>query len=104
MSDPTVAQLLDHLVQSLHIVLETLAETAALAQPDAEELELLRSLTHDRSDLMDSIRRRLQGSDLEPGLRQAVFSATTVFERCVWLARRYVLLLDGPAASPDHPK
>ena len=100
MGDPTVTQLLDQLVQSLHIVLETLAETAALAQPDAEDLELLRSLTHDRSDLMDGIRRRLQGSELESGLHQVVFSATTVFERCVWLARRYALLLDGPAASP----
>jgi hypothetical protein len=27
-----------------------------------------------------------------------------VFERCVWLARRYMLLLDGPAASPGHSK
>lgn len=97
----TVAQLLDQLVQSLHLMLEALAETAARAQPDAEDLELLRSLTHDRSELMDGIRRRLQGSDLEAGLRQAVFSATTVFERCVWLARRYVLLLDSPNAEPS---
>ena len=95
----TVAQLLDQLVQSLHLMLEALAETAARAQPDAEDLELLRSLTHDRSELMDGIRRRLQGSDLEASLRQAVFSATTVFERCVWLARRYVLLLDSPLAA-----
>ncbi|OYU29000.1 MAG: Na+/Picotransporter [Burkholderiales bacterium PBB2] len=95
----TVAQLLDQLVQSLHLMLEALAETAARAQPDAEDLELLRSLTHDRSELMDGIRRRLQGSDLEAGLRQAVFSATTVFERCVWLARRYVLLLDSPLTA-----
>lgn len=92
-----VALLLDQLVQSLHLMLETLADTASRPLPDAEDLALLRSLTHDRSELMDGIRRRLQGSELEAGLRQAVFSATTVFERCVWLARRYVLLLDAPA-------
>ncbi|MDN3544166.1 Na/Pi symporter [Kinneretia asaccharophila] len=94
-----VALLLDQLVQSLHLMLETLADTASRPLPDAEDLALLRSLTHDRSELMDGIRRRLQGSELEAGLRQAVFSATTVFERCVWLARRYVLLLDTPASS-----
>jgi hypothetical protein len=30
-----------------------------------------------------------------PEVQKSVFSATALFERCVWLLRRYVLLLDG---------
>lgn len=89
-----VHQLLDQLVQSLHMMLQALADAAGSAE--AEDLALLRALTHDRSELMDGIRRRLQGGDLDAGLQQAVFTATSVFERCVWLLRRYVLLLDAP--------
>jgi phosphate:Na+ symporter len=91
-----VQQLLDQLVESLHMMLETLAEAAESAEP--EDLALLRALTHDRSELMDSIRRRLQASAIDASLQQAVFTATSVFERCVWLLRRYVLLL-----GPGHP-
>ncbi|MDT8999758.1 Na/Pi symporter [Paucibacter sp. APW11] len=95
---PQVQQLLDQLVESLHMMLETLAEAAAQADP--EDLSLLRALTHDRSELMDSIRRRLLGEAISASLQQAMFTATTVFERCTWLLRRYVLLLDtGPAAE-----
>lgn len=93
-----VRQLLDQLVQSLHMMLQTLADAARSAEP--EDLALLRALTHDRSELMDDIRRRRLGSDLDAGLQQAVFTATSVFERCIWLARRYVLLLDAPASRP----
>lgn len=93
-----VRQLLDQLVQSLHMMLQTLADAARSAEP--EDLALLRALTHDRSELMDDIRRRLLGSDLDAGLQQAVFTATSVFERCIWLLRRYVLLLDAPRGAP----
>lgn len=93
MATDSVHQLLDQLVESLHMMLETLAETAEGA--DAEDLALLRALTHDRSELMDGIRRRLQASAIDASLQQAVFTATSVFERCVWLLRRYVLLLNG---------
>ncbi|WP_349744433.1 Na/Pi symporter [Roseateles cavernae] len=93
-----VRQLLDQLVQSLHMMLQTLADAAGSAE--AEDLALLRALTHDRSELMDGIRRRLQSGDLDASLQQAVFTATSVFERCVWLLRRYVLLLDAPFGLP----
>lgn len=97
-----VRGLIDNLVESLHMMLEVLAEAAA--SPEAEDLHLLRALTHDRSELMDGIRKRLQGgeADIAPDVQQAAFAATTLFERCVWLLRRYVLLLDtrtGAAAG-----
>lgn len=92
-----VRPLIHNLVESLHMMLETLADVAR--SPDSEDLEMLRLLTHDRSELMDSIRRRMQGGTTTVEVQQAVFASTAVFERCVWLLRRYVLLLDVQATK-----
>lgn len=91
-----VRTLINNLVESLHMMLETLADVAQL--PDADDLDMLRMLTHDRSELMDSIRRRMQAGEtaVAPEVQKSVFTVTALFERCVWLLRRYVLLLDGP--------
>jgi len=43
---------------------------------------------------MDGIRRRLLGGGLSPSVQEAAFAVTTLFERAVWLLRRYVLLLE----------
>ena len=86
-------QLLDALVQSLHFMLDSLAESVANA--DSAELELLRSLTFDRSEIMDKLRKRMQVLEADAAAQQAAFTATTVFERCTWLLRRYVLLIDS---------
>lgn len=100
-----VNRLTGNLVEGLHMMLQTLADAAASAHPD--DLALLRALTHDRSELMDGIRRRLlrDNADLSPHAQQAAFAATALFERAVWLMRRYVLLLDAAdtAASDVHP-
>lgn len=83
-------------IESLHMMLATLAEAGR--QPEADDLDLLRQLTHDRSEMMDALRRRMQGEAHAAPVQQAVFAATTLFERCVWLLRRYVLLLDPAKA------
>jgi phosphate:Na+ symporter len=85
------------LIESLHLMLQTLVDAGR--SPDAEDLALLRLLTHDRSEMMDALRRRLQGEAHGPVEQQAVFSASALFERCVWLLRRYVLLLEPGAAE-----
>jgi phosphate:Na+ symporter len=91
----SVRALVSGLVEGLHVMLETLAHCASA--PDAHDLETLKLLTHDRSELMDAIRRRLltTGMELAPDTQQLLFSATSLFERSVWLMRRYVLLLDA---------
>lgn len=91
--------LITNLIESLHMMLELLADAAH--QPDQDDLHMLRMLTHDRSELMDSIRRSLQGADhvISHDAQQSVFTATTLFERCVWLLRRYVLTLDNVRAQ-----
>lgn len=90
-----IRQLVGPQIESLHMMLSTLAELGR--QPDAEDLDLLRQLTHDRSEMMDALRRRMQAHEHSALVQQAVFSASTLFERCVWLLRRYVLLLDSTA-------
>jgi phosphate:Na+ symporter len=93
-SGTRLGALVGNLVEGLHMMLESLSHAAGGF--DAEDLALLRALTHDRSDLMDSIRRRVLESDpsMSPDTRRMLFSVTTLFERAVWLLRRYVLLLD----------
>jgi len=90
---PTVRELLHGLTESLHMLLALLADTQR--EHEAEDLVLLRALTQDRSDMMDSVRRRILnlGDDLPATQQQAVFASTTLFERAVWLLRRHVLSL-----------
>ncbi|WP_018994685.1 Na/Pi symporter [Thioalkalivibrio sp. ALJ2] len=93
------ARALTHnLVETLHMMLLTLTDAARSG--DADDIALLQSLTHDRSELMDSIRRRLlASSDLDGSVREAVFGATSLFERGIWILRRYALLLTPPEGA-----
>lgn len=98
---PEVANLMHSLVESLHMILMLL--NGLEAHSDADDLEVLRHLTHDRSDLMDNVRRRLlgMGEVLTPNLHHSAFEATSLFERAIWLLRRYVLLLDMDRFKSD---
>jgi len=92
------------LVETLHMLLETLYETAAA--PDLPSIELLQSLTADRSDLMDQIRHRsTTGEGLSPEMRDALFAVTSLFERAVWLMRGYARMLrEGLVEPADKQK
>lgn len=95
--DPTEStpQLTDSMVETLHMLLLMVLD--AVEDGDAEDLAMLQSLTEDRSELMDGIRRKLLASqELQGTTRDAVFAATSLFERGVWLLRRYAMLLQGP--------
>lgn len=95
MKEESLRQLLHNLVESLHMMLDTLAETEQSAS--AADIELLSNLTYDRSDLMDGIRRRCLGlgGQIDRAIQESLFSATSLFERAVWLIHRYVLLIEG---------
>jgi len=82
------------LCEGLHALLTTLAE--AHESMDASDLQILKLLTSDRTELMERVRHRLlrEGQDLPFPVHEALFSATSLFERIVWLIRRYVLLLE----------
>jgi phosphate:Na+ symporter len=89
----TLLPVIHRLAEALHLLLGELAEFGGAG--DAESLALLGTLTADRSDMMDGLRRRLARD--EPNLPYAaqdvLFRATSLFERMVWLTRRQALLL-----------
>jgi phosphate:Na+ symporter len=84
--------LVQNLLETLHMLLLTLTDAAS--SDDPEDVRMLQALTVDRSELMHGIRRRLLASGaMEGGVREATFAATSLFERAVWLMRRYAILL-----------
>ncbi len=95
------------LVESQHALVLTAAdalaqETESGAQPD--DIAVLLALSGDRSDSMDRLRRRVAGETrLSAGDHDTLYAATALFERTVWLIRRYALLLDREptAVAPD---
>lgn len=91
-SEPRV--LAGNLVETLHLMLETLAEAAG--QADKELMTTVKALTNDRSELLHDIRRRLlAGGTLDAAVRETVFAALSLFERSLWLMRRYAMLLES---------
>ena len=84
--------LAENMVETLHLMLETLTDAAR--DSDADVIAMLQGLTGDRSELMLTIRRRLlAGSAMDSGVRETVFNTISLFERAVWLLRRYTILL-----------
>ncbi|MEO5335729.1 MAG: Na/Pi symporter [Magnetospirillum sp. WYHS-4] len=87
-------RLFGHLAETLHLILTTLP--AALAG-DRDDAEFLQVLTGDKTDLMENIRRTLMHGEgaSDPGAQDVLFNATTLFERIVWLVRRFAILADS---------
>lgn len=85
------------LVESFHIAVDILIEE--MADPDPLQRQALLGMTGDRSEMMDRIRRQLLQSDslLDKPEQDILFAATSLFERGIWLVRRFVMLLDAPA-------
>jgi phosphate:Na+ symporter len=74
------------MTESLHLVLELLTESLVDGIDNADILE---TLTSDRSELMEGIRRSLLSEAGEASTqRQALFVATSLFERALWLGRQ----------------
>ena len=86
------------MIESLHTLLTALADATASNDPSDREFTL--ALLGQRDELMERIRRRMLGEDPDMPLRaqEALFAATMLFERAVWLARRNALLL-----TPERP-
>lgn len=91
----------DQMVESLHSLLSALVEATASGQPD--DLQFLLSLLGHRDEIMERIRQRVMRDDPNMPMpsQAALFSATMLFERVIWLARRNALLLTSvPAVAP----
>lgn len=89
------AQALGGLVESLHMLLEILAEIAASDDPAEQALSL--SLLGDRRQVIEGLRQRLMGAsaDAPAKVQEAMFRSTVLFERILWLARDVALVFIG---------
>ncbi|WP_142847384.1 Na/Pi symporter [Telmatospirillum sp. J64-1] len=90
------------LVESAHLVVETLRDEARAFDPVGHSLLL--SLTADRSDMMDRIRKSMttRTAALSPRDQDLLFTITTLFERVVWLVRRYAMQMDANDGMVDE--
>jgi hypothetical protein len=95
---PSSGRVADQIVEALHMLLAALVE--AVKSEDAAERELVMSLLRNRDELMERIRRRVlsEDPDMPTEAQSALFAATTLFERIVWLARQNTMLL-APAIA-----
>ena len=102
------ARTVGHMVESLHMLLEVLAEIAAAG--DAGEGSLSLALMGDREKVVEGLRTRLmQGSaDAPAKVQQALFRSTVLFERILWLARDTAVAIlkqgEGGSALPAPEK
>lgn len=96
-TDEAVRQVTRPMTESLHFVLTQLDEMEG-----PEDHALLLTMSGDRGDLMEQLRRKASASRqaLSYASQDQLFRSTTQFERAVWLVRRLALLGDRDAAEP----
>ena len=94
---PSSGRVAEQMVEALHALLTALID--AVTSDDPADRELVLALLGHRDELMERIRQRVLRED--PGMpapaQEALFTATMLFERIVWLARQTTMLL-VPAA------
>ncbi len=95
--------LCDNLAEGLGALLLTAEEANRTLDPD--DLAMLRALTADRDSLVDKMRRRVIASEraLSANDQQMLYAITSLFERIVWLLRRYGTLLIPAAGGEAAP-
>jgi len=96
---PSSGRVADQMIESLHALLNALVEAAA-ANDEGDQDMLLALLGH-RDELMERIRQRVLREDpnMPAKAQDALFAATMLFERVVWLARRCAILLNPDRAA-----
>ena len=86
-------EIMTSLLESSSLVLLTLADVWTYRDPI--ETDMLLKMTTDRGELMERVRLTYRsGSSAELESDSAVFYATTLFERIIWLCRQITQSLD----------
>ena len=95
-----LGRLLFALNESLHAIL--LVANDAVSSRDEIDMRLLFDLTSDRSAQMEKIRRQvMEVEEVSPNDHNALYASTTLFERILWLTRRYASLLDHERSETE---
>lgn len=91
-----------NLTEGLAALLMTAHDAVCSGDPD--DLDLLQQLTADRDSLVDQMRRRVMAADrtLSAHDQHTLYIVTSLFERIVWMLRRYgaLLISETPAREP----
>jgi phosphate:Na+ symporter len=90
---PSSGVVANQMVEGLHALLGALVD--ATMSEDLSEQQFVLAMLGERDELMDRMRRRVlqENPDLPADAQEALFAATMLFERIVWLARRNALLI-----------
>jgi phosphate:Na+ symporter len=98
---PSSERVVDQMVESLHALLSTIVD--ATSSGDPEDRELMLSMLGHRDEMMERIRQRVLREDpnMPEKAQEALFSATMLLERVVWLVRRSALLLSPNSSTHD---
>jgi phosphate:Na+ symporter len=87
----------DSMTETLHLLLDLAGEQAA---GDTGNRAMLERLTGDRSEVMTRFRQQIVAQDADSQAnREALFVATGLFERLVWLVRQLAADLTAIAAT-----
>jgi phosphate:Na+ symporter len=100
---PAMQSLCSNLSEGLAGLLLTADD--AIRSGDAEDLSILRQLTSDRDSLVDQLRRRVIAADrmLSARDQHRLYTVTSLFERIVWMLRRYGALLSVQSEVQEAP-
>ena len=100
---PALRSLAENLSEGLAALLMVAYE--AVRDGDADDLALLQKMAADRDSLVDQMRRRVVSADksLSAQDQQALYAITSLFERIVWMLRRFAALLVEARAHEEAP-
>ena len=90
---PVGARVAHQMIESLHSLLQSVVDAAASG--DESDFNIVLQLLGSRDEIMDRIRKRVMNDDpdMPASLHSALFTATMLFARVVWLLRQNALLL-----------
>ena len=91
-----------NIVESLDAIVLTAVD--ATESSDQTDLDILASLTSDKGQLMEKIRRSYLSSEagLSTEERSLILYVTNLFERSVWTLGRYARLLSQDIATSER--
>jgi len=95
-------------VESLHVLLEVLADIASSQDRAGQDMSL--AMLGDRRQVIEGLRTRLMRASKDARIQEALFRSTVLFERIVWLARDTAMAVmhssqgdPGPEGAAPEP-
>ena len=97
------ASTVGHMAESLHMLLEVLADLAGSDDPEEQQLSM--ALLGERREVIEAVRARLMATapTASAKIQEALFRTTFLFERILWLARDTAQVFGRQAEAAPEP-